>query len=307
MDISRFCTSYVSKCPYEINYTCINLGSGDSINRGPSDDHHFTDRYRLKFLLNVTDVDLITKAELRLYKRPRPRESHHDITEERVDLAIIKHPEDFGQKYWGEELVQTVSSQSITSDSEGYVIFNATYAIQIWLEWDETNLFREIELEVRIRCPESMFMQVTPSIEFDLENNKTTQLVIQYYQQRKNSKKRQIRDDIDSEYCLSHPNEFRCCLRPLEINFERDFNWRWIIQPKSIPVNYCEGICPYNWGHYGYHSVFQELLRRRNPTAAPVPCCAPNKFKPLMIQFVVNGSIFIHALPDVQVLACICR
>ncbi len=267
---------------------------------------HTIVRYTLKFAVNISDADIVSSAELRLYKKPRPVGESHIITEERVEVFLITQPEDFGQNYWGQDLPIHVVGQNIASDSEGYVLFDVYEALERWKNQDKTNLAREVILEVGILCPDGMKARYTPSIEFDLETPKLSQLVVRTYKESER-KKRERDDDSYTRWCRENPNEFNCCLKELQINFRRDFGWAWVIQPKSFHANYCKGFCPYNWSPSTLHSVVVSRLIRRNPTAAPRLCCVPNLFTPLVLYLHLNGSFVFVTLDDVQVRSCICR
>ncbi len=273
----------------------------------PPDHHdHSIEKFRLKFQVNISDADIVSSAELRLYKKPRAVGETHLVTEERVEIYLVIDPEDIGQQYWGHDLPIYVMGQDVASDSSGYVLFDVYEALEQWKNLDKSNLIREIELEVSILCPDGMNVRYTPSIEFDLETPKLTQLVVRTYKES-DRKKKQSYDERSADWCLQNPNEFNCCLKELEINFERDFGWRWILQPKSFLANYCKGLCPYNWSTSNFHSLVVSRLIRRNPTAAPSLCCVPNSFTPLVLQLYVNGSVVLATLEDVQVRSCICR
>lgn len=229
----------------------------------------------------------------------------HLITEERVEIYLVTFPQDIGQQYWGQELLIHVIGQNVESDSEGYVLFDVYEALEEWRDQDRGNLARDIELEVHIMCPDGLTTRYTPSIKFDLETPKLTQLVVRTYKDSDHSKR--SAEDSYTTWCREHPDEFNCCLKQLQINFEKDFGWKWVIQPKSFYSNYCKGFCPYNWSPSTLHSVVMSRLIQRNPTAAPQLCCVPNLFSPLILYLHLNGTFHFVTLDDVQVRSCICR
>lgn len=264
------------------------------------------DRYRLKFDLDLSGRPFITGAELRLYKE---RITTLVDTEEsvRVEVYVITYPQ---LSYYGEELPQYISAKSVSSETEGFITFNMTSAIKDWLIRYSAAV-GSIELSVRIRYPEAIDgeTEFLPSVGFAVENNTTTpQFIVNTYEQESNRERRQSPTSrISSQYCLDNPNEQKCCLRSLEINFRRDFNWSWIIEPQSFYANYCEGLCPRYWGHANEHSWFLSVYLESNPTGAVEPCCVPDKFISLPLLALYERKSVMYSLDDVRVDSCICR
>lgn len=218
-----------------------------------------------------------------------------------MEVYYITRPDN----YYGSELRQFVTGLFTTPDKDKYVSFNVTDAIISWI-YDHPKKIGELELEVWIRCPEGlksgvMFM---PNIQFSADNS-TTQLVLSGFEEERLDKRSNER--FTTEYCEQNPTAHQCCLRPLEINFERDLNWTWILEPKSIPFNYCKGSCPHNWNFFSRHSETITQLRRNNPTAAPEPCCVANSYANRTILTRLEGKDSIHELVDIVVKSCVCK
>lgn len=263
------------------------------------------DRYGLKFELDLSGRSFITGAELRLYKEHIT--SSVDTEESiRVEVYVITYPQ---LDYYDETLPQFVSATYVSLDREGFITFNMTSAIEDWLT--RYSSIGSLELSIRIRYPEAIDgeTQFLPSVGFAVENNRTTpQFIVNTYEHESNRQRRQSPSSrISTPYCLSHPNERRCCLRSLEINFRRDFNWSWIIEPQSFFANYCEGLCPRYWGHSGEHSWFLSIYLESNPTGAAEPCCVPDRFIPLPLLALYDSKPIMYSLDDVRVDSCICR
>ena len=121
--------------------------------------------------------------------------------------------------------------------------------------------------------------------------------------------RRQVSRVPDRQYCLDNPTESRCCVRPLEVNFHTDLNWRWILWPRNVRINYCAGLCPYTWPTTTerYPKVLRQY-RYLNPTAAAEPCCSAQKLQSIMaiVQEAPEMRPSIMMLSDMLVESCVC-
>ena len=269
------------------------------------------DSYRLKFELDLRGKTFITGSELRLYKKPRSSTASNITgvvvhTESRVEVHVITYP----KNYYGEELRRFFRAIDVGLQGESYVTFDMISVVRDWLEMNKSSRVRGIELLVQIRCPESVDgeTQFLPGIEFAVDNNRTIQFIVDTYNNSDRRRRQVPNSHIDSHYCVTNPDQVNCCLRSLEINFKRDFNWSWIIEPKSFYANYCEGLCPQYWGHAVEHSWIISTFLQNNPTAAPDPCCVPDSFVPLPLLILTHEGVPMkYALEDVKVDSCICR
>lgn len=266
---------------------------------------HVTDTYRIKFDIDLSNKKHVTNAEFRFFKAKRQGFKHEDIhhPNDRVEVYSITRP----NNYYGAELRQFITALFITPDKDGYAVFNVSEVFDSWI-YHNPNRIGELELEVWIRCPEALKSGVmfTPNIQF-IADNTTAQLVLTSFSEEDSDQveKRAIR--FRPGFCEENPNAFQCCLRPLEINFQRDFNWTWVIEPRSISINYCKGSCPHNWNFYNRHSDLITLLRLNNPAAAPEPCCVANRFERKVVLVHIEGEDVLHNLDDVAVKSCVCR
>ena len=285
----------------------------------------YVDTYQLKFELDLEDKGEVFSAELRLFKIVQDDSdlgnTYRETLYDRVDvyLRITDVPYN-----WGEDLVLPITGLNVEPDTDRYVIFNVKKAIDEWIELTHSQK-GEIILEVHIRSAEALAPDVSfiPHVQF-VADNTTTQLVIradsdelesaeeETISQLKDRSRRQ--SNVQTQYCRENPDVPQCCLRLLEINFERDLNWTWIIFPKSIPFNYCSGVCPIGWAITGEHSKFLTLLairsaRLNNPVAAPNPCCVPNSFytESVAIKTSPEESPRIEVLDNIVITSCVCR
>ncbi|KAJ8898335.1 hypothetical protein PR048_003695 [Dryococelus australis] len=97
--------------------------------------------------------------------------------------------------------------------------------------------------------------------------------------------------------CDGTTEEKRCCRYPLTIDFEQ-FEWDWIIAPKTYEANYCAGDCPYVFLQKYPHSYIIQVTNR-------TICCAPRKMSSIsMLYFNAEHNILHSTLPGMTVEKC---
>lgn len=222
---------------------------------------------------------------------------------ERIELHLVVRPERHGDKeYYDVARLQFLTHKHVATNVEGFVVFDISCGIEKWIEINELNLKREIELDVVVSPygrpdPNAPFQ---PYIQFDVSvDGTTTQLLVPVTENREALRKKRMSSRRDE--C-----EDNCCLRPLTIHFERDFGWSWIRSPEQFQANYCEGLCPTSLGSTT-HTLLLSYFIDQNPTAAPSPCCVPNVLEPLVLLIAMNGTLQRYVLEDMTVKSCVCR
>ena len=276
--------------------------------------------YKLSFNLNELDSDLVlAHAELRLFKKsfdslihissyvPRPAE--------KVEVYTVSHIVDSETGLVSP--TELVASKEVEGIGDNFISFDISQALQRCLEEGSS----ELELEVVIKCPESLSSGIPfpPAIKFvtkpDEQLANPAQLVVAFLQMQEaernvrdsSGKVHKRQDPVDSTYCLTNPSEPNCCLRELEIDFQQDLGWDFVLQPQSFHSNYCEGLCPAHWPAHSMSTTLLIKYKEMNPTAAVKPCCVPAVLKPLVVLIVHNGIPQLEELTDVIVESCICR
>lgn len=216
-----------------------------------------------------------------------------------------------------EERRQIVETKIVSADP-GHVSFDTTSAVTKWIEMNDNREVGEIIFEVIIRPPILIATNkpLAPVIEFDLSLNITAQFVVTLAQPEamldmstSSRGKRQSVTRLDKKQCFSTPQEKRCCLRELNINFADDLGYTWISSPKEYQANYCVGLCPAFWPTASGSTSILRTYREHNPGFAVKPCCASEDLSPLTV-LIDMGSGFdpkIENLPDMVLDSCICR
>ena len=282
--------------------------------------------YNLRFDdLDLANSDLISSVKLELFKRKAPSGTQTVVRGinpvENVKVYQVMRTFAFGstRRYY-----KLLTSKNVHTEEDGYESFNITSAIIDWMEKSPAHF--NLELDIVIDTPEMVDtgVQFPPVITFDVpsyhKGEKNARLLVEKLDEKELSagdsldtnaherrQKRAIRG-AHKDYCFTNPNETNCCVRDLEVNFERDLGITGILFPRSFHTNYCNGACqnPY-WPAASNSTKYLIKLRRINPTAAPEPCCVPHTLSELEVIMVINRRVVMRKIPGMIVDSCICR
>lgn len=264
-------------------------------------------QYKLQIPLNLTNVRIVTSAELILLSHVA---SYRQVLQEieTIQISLIyKKDQDYSKR-----VKETILTQVLSTD-DGYISFNVTEAIKRWLEINQhLNGVGIMELEVAILPPHSLhYIHYPPVLEFDISSESNTQFVVmsappeQPPEQMSSRKKRQI---LNGDFCFGSPNEPNCCIRELTINFEEDLGWTWVLSPLQYQANYCVGLCPVLWPSASFATQIFQLYAENNPGGAVQPCCSTEELSPLTLLILNgNGNTQLIKLSDMVIHSCICR
>lgn len=268
--------------------------------------------------IDISEDTLLWSASLRLYKRKVISDNaalkRSANPTENVEVYLVSSTVGVDGKLVTHSVL--ITSQDVRTEEDCYTSFDVTSGVQKWLQ-DQKNkhLASPLHIKVVIRCPESVSTELLflPSVQFDVPsrasktaNNAQLVLKVSSPDRKSNRERRELSHGISSDYCLSTPDEVNCCLRELTINFRDDLGWDWVIAPKSIRMNYCQGLCPAIWPSRAMSTTLLNLLRQTNPTASPEPCCVAHKVKPLTLLIFNGGKHALSVLNDVIIDSCVC-
>ena len=97
-----------------------------------------------------------------------------------------------------------------------------------------------------------------------------------------------------------------CSLKSWYVTFE-ELGWGdWIVTPRGVNANYCEGGCSIDrnmTNHAFIKKVYRERYSRYN---LPEAFCVPTRIHPMSILFSTNGTIFLKKMPEMKAEACGC-
>ena len=277
---------------------------------------------------------MFTSAELLIFKervKSIAKARTKLVEMETVQISFIYTTYHYHNSYLvKEDKREIVDTRIVRTDVDEFEPFDVTNAVKKWMYVNQYST-GEIQLEVTIRCPVSLSTNrpYPPLIEFDTSkdsSNRSAQFILTFVRPQERTdmstsssstdtsgnrgsgrKKRQAITRLDTDFCFNEPTEVNCCVRELTIDFADDLGWTWVMMPLQYKPNYCLGLCPFLWPTISNSTIFQQLLRERNPTSAAEPCCASDNLKPLTVLFSFAGELFVQQFNDMILETCICR
>ena len=262
----------------------------------------------------MSNKDVIASAELRLWYHILNREALRPQDKQRISIYhILKAKSD---TYYGEDPIFFCTRALVSLDRDGYVSFNITRAIKQWsdelgvvsgsfyLEVDVENLQSVDDSGQLVFRPPAIRVAYT-----DIEGrySKTTQLVLRAHLSDEQRRRRQGGGRIDPS-CSAMASR-NCCKRDLVLDIHRDLNWYWVLRPRTLPINFCSGLCSLNWPTATYHTLLSLVYsaQQENPTGSPNPCCVPDKFASLPFLIFNGTTLELISIDDISIESCMCR
>ncbi|CAD5123659.1 DgyrCDS11981 [Dimorphilus gyrociliatus] len=110
---------------------------------------------------------------------------------------------------------------------------------------------------------------------------------------------------------LRRKNDRRCSKRKLDLRIE-DIGWNeWIIEPKRLRINYCEGSCNFSKpiSMASNHAVLQSVINVvMMPDRVPNTCCVPRRMssQTFLYRDLLHDVITLKSYPKISVQTCVC-
>ena len=97
-----------------------------------------------------------------------------------------------------------------------------------------------------------------------------------------------------------------CSLKPWYVTFQ-ELGWGdWIVTPRGINANFCEGSCTVV-RNMTNHAFIKKVFRERHGRYdLPSAFCVPTRMQPMSILFSTNRTIFMKRMPEMKAEACGC-
>ena len=184
-------------------------------------------------------------------------------------------------------------------DQQGYISFDVTRAVIGWVQQGQ----HKIQLVLTVKCINSW--QCDLGAEHQVHFNTSVKpmrqphLIIETYISPQHTRRKR---GSHQRFPFCNANTTKsCCLKELEFNFT-EVGWGFVITPKSIHVNYCDGLCPLGTDLTNSHS---ESLAEIHSSSSP--CCTPGSYDPvsLLIQN-EHGNHSVIELPRMTATSCRC-
>lgn len=117
--------------------------------------------------------------------------------------------------------------------------------------------------------------------------------------------------EVGAGQSLAKNPQLLCGLKPLEVHL-REVGWgKTVISPISYQANYCQGSCTFPLSQAenpSNHATVMSILKRKQGTDLPEPCCVPRKMDSLTLLFFdSDGSVVLKTYPQMSVKSCGCR
>ena len=271
----------------------------------------------LSFNLNLTDKEIVTSAELRVWYHVQDRnDSKLSTDKQRISIYhVFKQQSD---QYFGEDPTHYCTREHVSLERDGYVSFNVTSALRQWLELVEEprgRFYLEVSVEdLQTSDERGLLAFQSPAVEISYidpegQYSTTTQLLLRAHSIDGDRQRRQVQEVEESAYSCSVTSTRNCCKRNLVLDIHRDLQWTWILLPRTLSANFCSGFCPIYWPIATYNTLLRlvQSTRRENPTGSPAPCCVPDKFVSMPFLIFNQTSIELISIDDLSIESCICR
>ena len=116
-----------------------------------------------------------------------------------------------------------------------------------------------------------------------------------------NSRRKRTLKNICSNDPEDKNKNSHCCLWPFTVDFEQEFDWKFIVYPTKYEANMCSGDC--SLGKMVPENPYSHLLQQSNVS----PCCTPKKMKGInMLYMDENKNVLLGKLPNMRVEKCAC-
>lgn len=194
-------------------------------------------------------------------------------------------------------LGDAVSKRNGTTHAEldpnygGWVQINVTQLVRHWIEHRNKNF--GVELKVKTSGDNSIEIP-TPTNSLETRGNTNSYIVLVV-------KDTSIERTARSTHKMCNDDVEGCCMSPLDVDFQRDYDWKFIIHPTSFHPNFCEGDC--SLGKMAPENTYAHILQQ----SGYKPCCSPEKMRSLkMLYMDEEQRVFQGVLPKMIVERCKC-
>uniref|UniRef100_A0A4W4FEP5 TGF-beta family profile domain-containing protein n=1 Tax=Electrophorus electricus TaxID=8005 RepID=A0A4W4FEP5_ELEEL len=293
----------------------------------PEEEPRVFHQYHRFDLSRIPDGEVITAAELRIYK---------DFVRERYENETFRiQVYQLLQEQGGRESEMfLLSSQMVWPAQAGWLVFDLTRTTNYWVLHPSQNLGLLVILEsmdgervnpraaglVGSRGPQSKQPFVVAFFKATGVRLRSARSASGHKQRNQSRSKGPKHTAPSSQEALklaetaenvSVDPKQGCKKRELYVSF-RDLGWQdWIIAPEGYAAYYCEGECAFPLNSYmnaTNHAIVQTLVHFINPEAVPKPCCAPTQLHGISVLYFDDSSnVILKKYRNMVVRACGCH
>ena len=284
--------------------------------------HTRNDRIIFKFSLSDLQRPLlndnltnIAEAELQVHYKPQGQ-SQDNANEIQVDLFKVQSGRSSAEE---EARVIHVDSKQLDLSRSALLPFDVTDEVQHWLHSSQDGVEAKTGVfEVGIRSShgddQAQLEQLLSGLQVNESQGEAGHhlLVLSHspLEIALQKHRRMRRQHLGTSFCSTKARRRgrQCCIHELFIDFRRDLQWNWIMEPKGYYPNYCSGDCPYMWADDTQHATVLGLYHSLNPAAAAQPCCVAKGLDSLVTLYrTKTGQPKVEELSGVVATSCKCR
>ena len=259
-------------------------------------------------------LDQYTRAELVLHLRRRPSVRTCEIMRDRAVLQVSTSVSNWTEIYGIRRQVKGIP--------DCWDAFDLSQIFDVWRIQTETLQISSMYVSVKMPENESVLYNV-----YGLDESYEPLLVLYTHDP---AEMETIQSDTNTEFHLQSEDFFDegsrnkrslsseegntadnseiepCSLKSWYVTFE-ELGWGdWIVTPRGVNANYCEGSCSIDrnmTNHAFIKKVYRERYHRYD---LPEANCVPTRIHPMSILFSTNGTIFLKKMPEMKAEACGC-
>jgi len=246
--------------------------------------------YNIDFTIDTTILPQnVHRVELFVYKERSRLHSNADL------FQLIEFTE-----RWNSRKVVAVGIVN-AFDQHGYISFDVTRAATRWIQQGQ----HEIGLVLTVKCINSWQcdLEIEQQVHFNTSAKPMRQphLIVETYIRPSQHARRKRNNHHRGRFPFCNSNTTKsCCLKELLFNFAA-VGWGFVIEPKSIYVNYCDGLCLFGTNLTTSHS---ESLAEIHSSS---PCCTPASYEPVSLLIRdEHGNHSVIELPKMTAKSCRC-
>uniref|UniRef100_A0A4W4FGV4 TGF-beta family profile domain-containing protein n=1 Tax=Electrophorus electricus TaxID=8005 RepID=A0A4W4FGV4_ELEEL len=261
----------------------------------PEEEPRVFHQYHRFDLSRIPDGEVITAAELRIYK---------DFVRERYENETFRiQVYQLLQEQGGRESEMfLLSSQMVWPAQAGWLVFDLTRTTNYWVLHPSQNLGLLVILESMDGGAAGLVGSRGPQ---------SKQPFVVAFFKATGVRLRSARSASGHKSIFHVDPKQGCKKRELYVSF-RDLGWQdWIIAPEGYAAYYCEGECAFPLNSYmnaTNHAIVQTLVHFINPEAVPKPCCAPTQLHGISVLYFDDSSnVILKKYRNMVVRACGCH
>ncbi|KAM8945284.1 bone morphogenetic protein 2 [Pelodytes ibericus] len=261
-------------------------------------------------LTSIPDEELITSAELRIYREQIREPFERDISKlHRINIYDIVKPAAAASRGPVSRLLDT---RLIHHNQSQWESFDVTPAITRWIAHRQPNhgLIVEVTPLDNDKNVSKRHVRISRSLSPEKENWSQVRPLLVTFSHDGKGHPLHKREKRQARHRQRKRLKSSCRRHPLYVDFS-DVGWNdWIVAPPGYHAFYCHGECPFPLADHlnsTNHAIVQTLVNSVNSNI-PKACCVPTELSPIsMLYLDENEKVVLKNYQDMVVEGCGCR